>query len=256
MTADVLTIRDVNVVYSRPGLFKTLRSHAVRDATLSVAAGEIFALIGESGSGKTSLLRAIAGLVPASGSARVEGREIVGRGASELRSLRARIGFMFQDPVGSLPPRMRVSEIVTEPFRIHGVKFDKEDEVSRLLALVSLPLDLADRFPNQLSGGQARRVGVARALALSPSLILADEPTAGLDVSVQGELLNLLKELQEKMGLSVLIITHNLHVVRHVADRIAIMLDGRIVEQGLNEDLFKGAKHPFTKKLLDANLHV
>jgi peptide/nickel transport system ATP-binding protein len=255
---EVLRISNLRVSYSRKGLLTNSSPLvAVDGISLSVAKGEIYAIIGESGSGKTSLLRAAAGLLPASGSVQIDGREVVGASKSELRALRARFGLMFQDPVGSLSPRLTVQSIITEPFRIHGVsKKDMAAEARRLLKLVSLPEDFADRYPHQLSGGQARRVGVARALALEPALILADEPTAGLDVSVQGELLNLLRDLQEKLGLAILIITHNLHVVRHIADRIGIVYKGRMIEEGDNDSIFGTPAEDYTKLLLASNLHL
>jgi peptide/nickel transport system ATP-binding protein len=160
---------------------------------------------------------------------------------------------VFQDPVGSLSPRLSVRSILAEPFRVHGVAGDIDAHVRRLLGLVGLPPAFARRYPHQLSGGQARRVGVARALALEPRLVIADEPTAGLDVSVQGEVLNLVNDLQARLGLAVLIITHNLHVVRHVADRMGVMYLGRIVEEGRTEDVFARPRHPYTLALLSAN---
>ena len=190
----------------------------------------------------------------AEGSIRFEGRAISARGGDGLRAVRRHIGMMFQDPVGSLSPRRTVASIVSEPFRVHGVDADLRQEVPRLLAEVGLPAEFANRYPHQLSGGQARRVGVARALALRPRLVIADEPTAGLDVSVQGELLNLMNELQARRGLSFLIITHNLHVVRHVADRVGVMYLGRLVEQGATDALFEAPRHRYTEALLSAML--
>jgi oligopeptide/dipeptide ABC transporter ATP-binding protein len=171
-----------------------------------------------------------------------------------LKPDRKRVALMFQDPVGSLSPRMTIRKILAEPSEIHdtGVK-DHDEEALRLLSLVGLGKDFADRYPHQLSGGQARRVGVARALALNPELLIADEPTAGLDVSIQGEVLNLLSRLQQEMGLGIMIITHNLNVVRHVADRMAIMYLGRFIEQGHSQDIFKRSRHPYTAALLSAN---
>lgn len=164
------------------------------------------------------------------------------------------MSMMFQDPVGSLSPRLSVRSLLAEPFAIHRLSGrDVNAEVMRLLALVGLPRDFADRYPHQLSGGQARRVGVARAVALDPVLIIADEPTAGLDVSVQGEVLNLLNDLRDRMGLSMLIITHNLHVVRQIADRMAVMYLGRFVEEGETEAIFTAPHHPYTAALLSAN---
>lgn len=161
---------------------------------------------------------------------------------------------IFQDPIGSLSPRYSVRGLLAEPFKIHGLADRNLDaEVNRLLSLVGLPAAIAERYPHQLSGGQARRVGVARAIALSPKLVVADEPTAGLDVSVQGEVLNLLNELRERLGLAMLIITHNLSIVRHIADRMAIMYLGRFVEQGETGAIFARPRHPYSLALLSAN---
>ena len=168
--------------------------------------------------------------------------------------MRKDIAMMFQDPIGSLSPRLTIKSLLTEPYKIQGMKDrDLEAEAKRLLGMVGLSADFAGRFAYQLSGGQARRVGVARALALDPKLILADEPTAGLDVSVQGELLNLLASLQDKLGLSMIVITHNLNVVRHITDRMGIMYLGRFVEEGRTEDIFANPQHPYTMALLAAN---
>ncbi len=164
------------------------------------------------------------------------------------------MSMMFQDPVGSLSPRMKVGNLIAEPFRIHRtVDRNPSDEIPRLLSLVGLTPDFADRYPHQLSGGQARRVGVARAIALNPALIIADEPTAGLEVSVQGEVLNFLNDLRERLGLAMIIITHNLHVVHHVANRMAVMYLGRFVEVGETEEIFRAPRHPYTAALLSAN---
>ncbi len=221
----------------------------------TVEPGETYAMVGESGSGKTTVIRAIAGLAPAqAGSVKFDGKEIRGIGETAMRPLRKDIAMMFQDPTGSLSPRLTIGNLVTEPYKIQGMKErDLDAEAKRLLEMVNLPSHFAERYPYQLSGGQARRVGVARALALEPKLILADEPTAGLDVSVQGELLNLLNDLRERLGLSMVIITHNLNVVRHVADRMGILYLGRLVEEGTTEDIFKSPRHPYTNCLLSAN---
>ncbi|WP_281972990.1 oligopeptide/dipeptide ABC transporter ATP-binding protein [Ruegeria faecimaris] len=223
--------------------------------SFTVEPGETYALVGESGSGKTTVIRAIAGLAPAQdGSVTFEGQEIRGAPESVMRPLRKDMAMMFQDPVGSLSPRLTIRSLITEPYRIQGMKDrDMDAEAKRLLEMVNLPTHFADRYPYQLSGGQARRVGVARALALEPKLILADEPTAGLDVSVQGELLNLLNDLRERLGLAMVIITHNLSVVRHVADRMGIMYLGRLVEEGTTEAIFNEPRHPYTRCLLSAN---
>lgn len=228
---------------------------AVAGVSFHIEAGETYAIVGESGSGKTTVIRAIAGLIPShGGSVRFEGQELRDLPERQFRPLRRDIAMMFQDPVGSLSPRQTVRSIITEPYRIQGMKDrDLNAEARRLLEMVGLTEDFAGRYPYQLSGGQARRVGVARALALEPKLILADEPTAGLDVSVQGELLNLLNDLRERLGLAMAIITHNLNVVRHVADRMGIMYLGRFVEEGSTEAIFAEPRHPYTLCLLSAN---
>ena len=227
---------------------------AVLDVSLTLQAAETVALVGESGSGKTTLGRAVIGLVHAQeGSIRFEGQELRGLGDRAYKSYRRDIAMMFQDPVASLSPRRTVQSQIREPFQVHNVKDrDLDAEVNRLMDLVGLPHNFAGRFPHELSGGQARRVGVARALALSPKLIIADEPTAGLDVSVQGEVLNLMSELQSQFGMSYLIITHNLPVVRHTSNRIAIMYLGRFVEQGSTAAIFESPAHPYTEALLGA----
>ncbi len=227
---------------------------AVLDVSFHVARGETFGLVGESGSGKTTLVRAIAGLVDlAAGRVRFDGAEIVARSDAALRDLRRQLSLMFQDPVASLSPRKTVKSLILEPFRIHGMAArDLDAEARDLLRLVGLPAGLLGAYPHQLSGGQARRVGVARALALRPKLIIADEPTAGLDVSVQGEVLNLMNELQAALGLSYVIVTHNLPVIRHVSDRLAIMYLGRFVEEGPTAAIFAGPRHPYTAALLRA----
>jgi oligopeptide/dipeptide ABC transporter ATP-binding protein len=228
---------------------------AVADVSLTLAPGETLALVGESGSGKTTLARAITGLTPArEGKVLFEGRSVLDANASERKKLRRETAMIFQDPVASLSPRYCVRSLLAEPFKIHGLtERDVDAEVMRLLGLVGLPPFIAERHPHQLSGGQARRVGVARALALSPKLVIADEPTAGLDVSVQGEVLNLLNELRERLGLAMLIITHNLSIVRHIADRMAIMYLGRLVEQGDTDTIFARPRHPYSLALLSAN---
>ena len=174
--------------------------------------------------------------------------------ARAWRPLRRHMAMTFQDPVGSLSPRFTVRSILTEPYRIQGMKNrDLDAEARRLLKLVGLAEEFGDRYPYQLSGGQACRVGVARALALQPKLILADEPTAGLDVSVQGEPLNLLNDLRKRLGLAMGIVTHNLNVVRHIADRMGIMYLGRFVEEGATAAIFAKPRHPYTLCLLSAN---
>jgi oligopeptide/dipeptide ABC transporter ATP-binding protein len=226
---------------------------AVYNVSLSLRPGETLGLVGESGSGKTTLGRTILGLVEAhSGSVTFEGRELIGLPETKFKHLRRHMAMMFQDPVGSLSPRITVRGLITEPFEFAGIgSGDRSDEAIALCEMVNLPANFLSRYPHELSGGQARRVGVARALALRPKLIIADEPTAGLDVSVQGEILNLMAELQREHGLSYLIITHNLPVVRHIADRLAIMYLGRLVEYGDCQLLFDQPGHPYTEALVN-----
>jgi len=225
---------------------------AVLNASLSLKSGETLGLVGESGSGKTTLGRAILGLVDThSGSAKYQGQELTGLSNSEFLPMRRHMAMMFQDPIGSLSPRQTVRALFSEPFEIHGLDGrNLQDEVHRLCDMVSLPRNFLSRYPHELSGGQARRVGVARALALNPALVIADEPTAGLDVSVQGEILNLMSELQTEHGLGYLIISHNLPVVRHISDRLAIMYLGRLVERGDCDLIFENPAHPYTEALV------
>lgn len=227
---------------------------AVCDVSLSVPRHGTLAIVGESGSGKSSLANAIMGLVAAdSGSIRFKGEEIRTDDGSRSAAFRRNTALIFQDPIASLSPRLTVRALVTEPLAIHNVKTtDRDAEARRLLAMVGLPAQIADRYPHQLSGGQARRVGVARALALSPELIIADEPTAGLDVSVQGEILNLLNRLQREIGLTYVIITHNLAILRHISDQIAVMYLGRVIERGRSEDVLNHPAHHYTRALLAA----
>ena len=253
--APILSVDDVQVAFPVGGLLSRSAILGVAGVSFSIRPGETFALVGESGSGKTTLARAVNGLQDISeGSITFDGQRIDTLNKSQMKPVRKRMSMMFQDPVGSLSPRMTVGDLVTEPFRIHGHDGrNLREEASRLLTLVGLPADFASRYPHQLSGGQARRVGVARAIALDPALIIADEPTAGLDVSVQGEVLNLLNDLRERLGLAMVIITHNLHVVHHVADRTAVMYLGRFVEIGETEEMFANPRHPYTTALLSAN---
>jgi len=258
----LLELRDIRVRFRSRSSLNALLSgdrdpfvDAVNGVSLHIGEGETYGLVGESGSGKTTLARSIIGLVqPQEGSIRYDGIELVDMPAAEMQRFRGNVGTMFQDPVGSLSPRMTIRSLLAEPFRIHDMtNRDLGQEVNRLLDMVGLNKDFANRYPHQLSGGQARRVGVARALALNPKLIVADEPTAGLDVSVQGEILNLLGKLQDELGISILVITHNLNVVRHITDRMGIMYFGRILEQGPTSTMFHQPSHPYTLALLSAN---
>ena len=255
MSDVVVKVEDVEVAFSVGRIGRRSSILGVAGVSFEVRRGETFAIVGESGSGKTTLARAINRLRPVSrGAITFEGRRIESLDRQAMKPLRRRMSMMFQDPVGSLSPRMTVGDLVAEPYRIHGLEGRNiQEETARLLSLVGLSQDFAHRYPHQLSGGQARRVGVARAIALDPVLVIADEPTAGLDVSVQGEVLNLLNDLRERLGLAMVIITHNLHVVRHVADRMTVMYLGRFVETGETEAIFDAPAHPYTAALLSAN---
>lgn len=258
----LLRVEDLRVRFRTMGPLKALATgtkapfiDAVCGVSFDIQKGETLALVGESGSGKSTVARTVIGLLsPVSGSICFEGQEITKLGVAERKPYLRRMAMMFQDPIGSLSPRLTVRSLLTEPFRIHGLgDRDAAAETERLLRMVGLSPDFGRRYPHQLSGGQARRVGIARALALNPELIIADEPTAGLDVSVQGEVLNLLARLQDELGIAILFITHNLNVVRHMTDRMAIMYLGRFVEVGATERIFDHPRHPYTEALLSAN---
>ena len=257
---NILVVEDLRVRFRVMGALKAKLSgvadpfiDAVFNVSLELGTGETLGLVGESGSGKTTLGLTVLGLVSAhTGSVRLNQQELIGLPEAQFKPLRQDMAMMFQDPVGSLSPRITVQGLITEPFEFAGLTREKRlDKAIELCRMVNLPTNLLTRYPHELSGGQARRVGVARALALRPKLIIADEPTAGLDVSVQGEILNLMAHLQHEHGLSYLIITHNLPVVRHIADRLAIMYLGRLVEYGPCELLFNNPSHPYTRALVN-----
>ncbi len=232
---------------------KAGRVRAVDGVAIAIQRGETLALVGESGSGKTTLGRTILRLEdPTGGYIAADGQEITRMRQSALRPLRAHMQMIFQDPYSSLSPRMKVSNILIEPFRIHGIPASPKQKVDELLAMVGLAGEQADKYPHQLSGGQARRVGIARALALGPKLLVADEPTAGLDVSVAAGILNLLKDLGEQLHLTLLIITHNLNVIGFIADRVAVMYLGKVVELAPTENIFTHPRHPYTEALISA----
>ena len=229
---------------------------AVDGVSFAIDAGQTFALVGESGCGKSTTARAVLRLVePTSGSVRFEGEEVTTADASRLRQLRRQMQMIFQDPYASLNPRMTVRSIVGEPFKIHGLPDEgpsEKDRVEELLALVGLLPEHASRYPHEFSGGQRQRVGIARALALDPRLVVCDEPVSALDVSIRAQVLNLLEDLQDKLGLTYLFIAHDLSVVRHIADRVAVMYLGSIVEVAGRDKLFEQPSHPYTQALISS----
>jgi oligopeptide/dipeptide ABC transporter ATP-binding protein len=228
---------------------------AVDGVDFTVARGEVLGIVGESGSGKTTTGKAVARLIePTAGRLIFEGRDISHLSNAEMLPLRRRLQFVFQDPQSSLNPRMTVGTILAAPFVIHGLAKGRElaDRVANLLRTVGLPYDAAARYPHEFSGGQRQRVGIARALALEPRLIVADEPVSALDVSIQAQILNLLARLREELGLTYVLISHNLAVVSHICDRVAVMYLGRIVECAARAELFYAPKHPYTEALLSA----
>jgi oligopeptide/dipeptide ABC transporter ATP-binding protein len=230
------------------------RVHAVDDVTLRVREGQTLGLVGESGCGKTTLSRSIVRLLdPTDGTIRFRDRDITHAGRNELRPLRSEMQIVFQDPYASLNPRKRVGQIIGTPMLLHGVpKEEIKKRVAELLSRVGLSPEHVNRFPHEFSGGQRQRIGVARALALEPKLIVLDEPVSALDVSIQAQIVNLLDDLQDDFGLTYMFVAHDLSVVRHVSDQIAVMYLGKVVELSPAEELYHKPIHPYTSALLGA----
>ena len=226
---------------------------AVTNVSFSINKGQTLGLVGESGSGKTTVGRCILRLIePTSGQVEFDGQDLGSMKFEELRATRRKMQIVFQDPFASLDPKMTVGSSIAEPLIVQGVPGDHNDKVFELLELVGLSVDHASRFPHEFSGGQRQRIGIARALALNPALIILDEPVSALDVSIQAGILNLFEDLQKKLGISYLFIAHDLSVVRHIADRVAVMYLGKIVEIGDQETVYENPTHPYTKALLSA----
>jgi oligopeptide transport system ATP-binding protein len=231
------------------------RVRAVDGVSFSVARGQTLGLVGESGSGKSTLCRAILQLTaPTSGSVRFEGEEIAGRSRRQMRPLRSGMQMIFQDPFASLNPRKRVGQIVGSPLKTQGVASGSalRAKVQELLERVGLAAEHYDRYPHEFSGGQRQRIGIARAIALRPKLIVADEPVSALDVSIQAQIINLLDDLQDELGLTYVFVAHDIGVVRHISDHVAVMHDGKIVEQGTADQVCERPVDDYTKKLLAA----
>lgn len=258
MPQSLLVVRDLKKHFPvRGGLFSRVREYvkAIDGVTFSIEAGKTLGLVGESGCGKTTVGRTILRLIPAtSGTVEFEGDDILRLDRARLREKRRRMQIVFQDPYGSLNPRMTVEQIVGEALEVHGVARGAalRDEVAQLLLAVGLRLEAMNRYPHEFSGGQRQRIGVARALALKPAFIVCDEPTSALDVSIRAQIINLLQDLQAARGLSYLMISHDLGVVRHISTAVAVMYLGKIVEQAPTEELYGNPRHPYTQILLAA----
>lgn len=255
----LLDVRDLVVRFPvRSGVFQRTTGWyaAVDRVSFHINRGETLGLVGESGSGKTTVGRALLRLIPkASGRVEFDGRDVHGAEGAALKALRRQMQIVFQDPGGSLNPRLRVETIVGEAMRVHGLvktRGEMRRRVELLLVRCGLSPDAADRYPHMFSGGQRQRIGIARALAVEPRFIVCDEPTSALDVSIQAQILNLLADLRDEFGLSYLFISHDMAVVQHFCDRVAVMKEGRIVEQGSREQVLGSPAHEYTRALLAA----
>ena len=263
MTEPVLQVRDLRTHYALPRPHPFLpRAHlkAVDGVSFEIAEGDVLGLVGESGCGKSTVARTLTRLVPAtSGTVLLDGTDILGLPASAFRPLRARIQMIFQDPFASLNPRLTVEQTLAEPLRIHGLaetRADARARIAEMLEQVGLDPDTMRRYPFEFSGGQRQRIGIARVLIVSPKLVIADEPVSALDVSIQAQVLNLIRELLVDRGISMLFISHDLGVVRHVSNRVAVMYLGRIIESGSKADIFQRPGHPYTRLLLRSVLRA
>ena len=253
----ILSIRGLSKNYELSSAFSRGKDvvHAVEDVNLEILEGETLGIVGESGCGKSTLGRMIVRLEdPTAGSAIFEGIDLAKVGAKKLRAIRKRFQMIFQDPYASLNPRRQIGKIVEEPLRVHGMGKEERRTVAQdLLKRVGLDQNAYEKYPHEFSGGQRQRVVIARALALNPRLVVADEPVSALDVSIQAQVLNLFKDLQKEFNLTYIFIAHDLGVVRYVSDRIAVMYLGKVVELAPSEVLYQSPAHPYTKALLSAN---
>ncbi len=258
MTDILLQVRHLHKTYrQRTGTLglNAHTIHALDDVSLQLKQGSTLAVVGESGSGKSTLARGILRLLPLdSGEVIFDGQDFLALDKSALRTARRHIQMVFQDPFASLNPRMRVGEIIAEGLVIHGIGNTQQqhDSAVQMLEKVGLQADDASKYPHQFSGGQRQRIGIARALILQPKLLICDEPVSALDVSVQAQILLLLKQLQQEMGLSYLFITHDLRVVRHIADEVLVMQKGKVIEQGSVETIYNAPQQKYTQQLLSA----
>ncbi|RWM70054.1 MAG: ABC transporter ATP-binding protein [Mesorhizobium sp.] len=257
MRGSVAVVNDLHVHFDLHGGFfgrVNRRVHAVEGISFSIAPRETLALVGESGCGKSTTAKALAGLVPYQGDIVIGGRNLSGLGRDERKAVRRDVQMIFQDPYASLDPRMRVGDLVAEPLLIHGIgsKEERSQRVAALFERVGLSADQMELYPHEFSGGQRQRICIARALALRPKLIIADESVSALDVSVQARVLDLLKELQREFGIAYLFISHDMAVVENISDRVAVMYLGQIVEMGTRDQVFSNPRHPYTKRLIEA----
>ena len=256
---NILEVEDLKVHFPiTEGLLKRQVGSiaAVNGVSFHIRRGETFSLVGESGCGKSTTALSVLGMQAIlSGQIIFDGEDITGWTGAQMRHIRRKMQMAYQDPFGSLNPRMKVGAIIGEPLRVHGLAGDREKyraRIKHLMSTVGLLEEMSERYPHEFSGGQRQRISIARALALEPQLIICDEPVSALDVSIQAQVINLLMELQERLGLTYLFIAHDLSVVRHISDRVAVMYLGKIVEEADRDTLFKTPKHPYTKALLGA----
>ena len=260
MSEEILRVNNVSRIYetSGGGFGRKNRVSALDGVSFNLVQGETLGIVGESGCGKSTLGRIISRLdTPTTGEIIYKGNDIAKKSLAAMRPLRKEIQFIFQDPYASLNPRRQIGAIIEEPMRIHGVnKDERRARAHELLEKVGLDKNSYEKYPHEFSGGQRQRVVIARALTLKPELIIADEPVSALDVSIQAQVLNLFKELQDEMKLTYIFVAHDLGVVRHISDRIAVMYLGKIVEMGSVEEIYNNPQHPYTKALLSANPRI